>query len=327
MGTKEEILRRLRESGEFISGEELSGQLHVSRTAVWKNVNALREEGYGIESSTNRGYRLSSCPDRYSGDEIGAGLKTDLLGKHVFCFDSIDSTNEEAKRHALAGAPGGSVFVAERQTGGKGRLGRSWASPSGTGLWFSVLLRPGILPLKVSVTTLLAGLAVCRAVRGLTGCEAKIKWPNDIVIGGRKVCGILTEMAAEIDRIDFVVVGIGVNVNSTAFPEPLRRKATSLLLESGRPVRRVAVLQDILLQFETLLKRNAESDPAFWEEYKARCVSLGRRVGFTRRGAPARGTAVDVSPQGELIVLLPDGTREAVTSGEVVVQGIYGQTL
>ena len=217
------------------------------------------------------------------------------------------------------------MFVSEQQTGGKGRLGRTWASPSGTGLWFSVLLRPGILPIRVSVTTLLAGLAVCRAVRTLTGCEAKIKWPNDIVIGSRKVCGILTEMTAEIDRIEFVVVGIGVNVNNAAFPEPIREKATSLKLESGGAVRRVALLQNILLQFETLLKRNAEADPAFWEEYRARCVSLGRRVGFTRRGVPVRGTAVDVSPAGELIVLLPDGTREAVTAGEVVVQGIYGQ--
>lgn len=325
MGTKEEILRRLRENGGFVSGEELSAQLRVSRTAVWKSVNALREEGYGIESATNRGYRLGSCPDRYSEAEIGAGLETELLGGRVFCYDSIDSTNEEAKRRALAGAPSGSVFVAEQQTGGKGRLGRSWASPAGTGLWFSVLLRPGILPLRISVTTLLAGLAVGRAVRSLTGCEAKIKWPNDIVIGSRKVCGILTEMTAEIDRVEFVVVGIGVNVNNTAFPEAIREKATSLRLESGTAVRRIALLQNILLQFETLLKRNAESDPAFWEEYKACCVSLGHRVGFTRRGVPARGTAVDVSPRGELIVLLPDGTRETVTAGEVVVQGIYGQ--
>ena len=327
MGTKEQILKRLRESGEFVSGEELSGQLHVSRTAVWKSIQALREEGYGIESATNRGYRLSSCPDRYSEAEIGAGLETELLGRRIFCYETIDSTNEEAKRRALGGAPDGSVFVAEQQTGGKGRLGRSWASPAGTGLWFSVLLRPGILPMRVSVTTLLAGLAVCRAVRDLTGCDARIKWPNDIVIGGKKICGILTEMAAEIDRIEFVVVGIGVNVNTAAFPEAIREKATSLRIESGKPARRIALLQGILRQLETLLQQNAGSDPAFWEEYRALCVSLGRRVSFTRRGLPVVGTAVDVSSEGELVVLLPDGTREAVTAGEVSVQGIYGQEM
>ena len=325
MGTKEQILKRLRESGEFVSGEELSGQLRVSRAAVWKSIQALREEGYGIESATNRGYRLSSCPDRYSEAEIGAGLETELLGRKIFCYETIDSTNEEAKRRALGGAPGGSVFVAEQQTGGKGRLGRGWASPAGTGLWFSVLLRPGILPLRVSITTLLAGLAVCRAVRDLTGCDARIKWPNDIVIGGKKICGILTEMTAEIDRIEFVVVGIGVNVNTSAFPEAIREKATSLRIESGKPARRITLLQGILLRFETLLQQNAGSDPAFWEEYRALCVSLGRRVSFTRRGLPVEGTAVDVSSEGELIVRLPDGTTEAVTAGEVSVQGIYGQ--
>ena len=325
MGTKEQILKRLRENGEFVSGEELSEQLHISRTAVWKSINALRGDGYEIESSTNRGYRLESCPDLYSPAEIGAGLETEFLGRSVFCYESVDSTNEEAKRRALAGAPNGSLFVAEQQTGGKGRLGRSWASPTGTGLWFSVLLRPGILPLRVSVTTLLAGLAVNRAVRSLSGCAAKIKWPNDIVIGGKKVCGILTEMAAEIDRIEFVVVGIGVNVNNTAFPENIREKATSVRMESGKSLRRIALLQEILIRFETLLKQNAESDPAFWEEYKKSCVSIGRRVTFTRRGVPVKGTAVDVSPQGELIVQLSGGTRETVTAGEVSVQGIYGQ--
>ncbi|MVB09427.1 Bifunctional ligase/repressor BirA [Caprobacter fermentans] len=324
MGTKEQILNRLRENGEYISGEELSEQLHVSRTAVWKYINSLREEGYGIVSATNRGYRLESCPDRYSEAEIGAGLETEFLGRNIYCFDTIDSTNEEAKRRALTGAPNGSVFVSEQQTGGKGRLGRSFASPAGTGLWFTVLLRPGILPLRVSVTTLLSGLAVARAIRSLSGCDARIKWPNDVVIGSKKVCGILTEMTAEVDRIEFVAVGIGVNVNNTAFPESLREKAISIRMAGGKPLRRVSLLQEILIQFETLLKQNAEADPAFWEEYKSLCVSLDRQVEFTRRGAQVKGVAADISSGGELIVELEDGTRETVTAGEVSVQGIYG---
>lgn len=326
VAAKEEILRALRESGGFVSGEELSARLHVSRTAVWKDVNSLREEGYGIDSATNRGYRLVSCPDRLSPEEIGAGLGTEFLGRKAFCYASIDSTNEEAKRRALAGAPNGSLFVAERQTGGRGRLGRTWDSPAGTGLWFTVLLRAGSLPLRPTATTLLAGLAVCGAVRSVSGCDAAIKWPNDIVAGTRKVCGILAEMSAEIDRVEFMVVGIGINVNTASFPEGLREKATSLLLASGKPVRRVALLQEILRRFEALLKANAAAlTPEFLKEYTRRCVTLGRRVGFRRGGRKLSGTAEKITPRGELVVRLPDGRRETVFSGEVSVQGIYGE--
>ena len=328
MTAKERILRRLRESGGYVSGEELSALLGVTRAAVWKDVARLRAEGYGIDSATNRGYRLVSCPDRYSPEEITAGLETEALGKTVFCFGSIDSTNEEAKRRALAGAPGGSVFVSEQQTGGKGRLGRTWVSPAGTGLWFSVLLRPGVLPVRVSATTLLAGLAVCGAVRELTGLPAKIKWPNDIVIGAKKVCGILTEMSAEVERVEFVVIGVGVNCNGTSFPEALREKATSLRLETGKPVRRVALLQEILRRMESLLKKNALGlTPAFLEEYKSGCVTLGKPVSFQRGGRRVVAEAADISPEGELIVRLPDGSSETVFSGEVSVQGIYGQSV
>ena len=328
MAAKEEILRRLRESGGFVSGGELGEMLRVTRAAVWKDVSLLREEGYEIDSVTNRGYRLVSCPDRFSPEEIGAGLETELLGRHVFCYGSVDSTNEEAKRRALAGAPDGSVFIAEQQTGGKGRLGRSWVSPAGTGLWFSVLLRPGVLPVRVAATTLLAGAAVCGAVRGVTGCDAGIKWPNDIVSGTKKLCGILTEMSAEMERVEFVVVGVGVNVNATAFPETLQDKATSVRLETGRPVRRVALLQEILRRFERLLKENAVAlTPAFLEAYQASCASLGRLVGFERNGRRMTGTAVGVTPEGELRVRLADGSLENVFSGEVSVQGFYGRTL
>ena len=328
MSAKEKILQQLRESGGFVSGEELSGILHVTRTAVWKNINLLREEGYGIDSVTNRGYRLASCPDRYSPEEIGAGLETEMLGRNAFCYETVDSTNEEAKRQALAGAPGGSLFIAEQQTGGKGRLGRNWVSPAGTGMWFSILLRPGVLPLRIAATTLLAGVAVCGAIREITGCEAMIKWPNDIVAGTRKICGILTEMSAEMERVEFVVIGIGINANTTAFPEALQSKATSIRLETGKPVRRVALLQEILRRLEKLLKENAVAlTPAFLESYRSMCASLGRLVGFQRDGRRMTGTAADISPEGELIVRLSDGSLETVFSGEVNIQGFYGQTL
>lgn len=325
MALKEQVLKHLRESGGYLSGGELSGLLHVSRTAVWKSIQSLREEGYELDSVTNRGYRLLSCPDRYTAQEIRAGLETELLGKTVYSFDSVDSTNEEAKRQALRGAPNGSLFIAEQQTGGKGRLGRSFMSPAGAGIWFSVLLRPGILPLHVAATTLLSGLAVCGAIRKATGCPAMIKWPNDIVVGSKKVCGILTEMSAEMERVEYVIPGIGINVNNTAFPENLRDKATSIRLEIGKPVRRIPILQETLRRLEKLLKENAVSlTPSFLKEYKNCCVTLGRKVEFERGGRHIAAVAEDISPEGELIVCLPDGKTETVYSGEVSVQGIYG---
>ena len=337
MMLKQEILQNLRGNGGFLSGEELSGRLRKSRTAVWKGIEALRRDGYEIDSATNRGYRLVSCPDRYFPEEIAAGLETETLGRTAYCCESVDSTNEEAKRRALQGVPDGSLFVAEQQTGGKGRLGRGWLSPAGTGIWFSVLLRPGggrqpdglcLLPRQVSATTLLAGEAVCAAVRVRTACAASIKWPNDVLVGTRKVCGILTEMSAEVERVEFVVVGIGINANNASFPEELRQKATSLRIEQGEPVRRVSLLQEILRRFELLLKENADSlTPAFLEQYRRDCVSLGRRVAFLRGGRSVSGTAADISPEGELVVRMEDGTLETVRSGEVSVQGIYGETV
>ncbi len=325
MSTKNEILKYLQEHDGYVSGEELSEHLNVSRTAIWKNINTLRSCGYDIESVTNRGYKLVSCPGKISAEEITSGLKTKTLAKKVYCFDSIDSTNEEAKRQALCGAPNASLFIAEQQLGGKGRLGRVWTSPPGIGLWFSVLLRSSLMPLQVTNITLLAGLAVCSAIRSYTGCPAMIKWPNDVVIGSKKVCGILTEMAAEVDRVEYIVVGIGINVNNASFPDEISVKATSLLLESGKPVLRVGLLQEVLRTFETLLIEYKTDSKALLSEYRQSCLSLNRKVGFTRNNQKITATAVDISPQGELIVRCDDGTIMPINSGEVTVQGIYGQ--
>lgn len=325
MSTKEEILSCL-SGGGYVSGEELSANLGVSRTAIWKNINSLRDSGYEIESVTNRGYKLTFRPDIITEEEIAAGLNTKFLAKQIYCYKEIDSTNEEAKRQALRGAPDGSLFVAEHQLGGKGRLGRTWSSPLGTGLWFSILLRPDSIPEQITSLTLLAGLAVCGAVRVCTDCPAMIKWPNDIVIGSKKVCGILTEMAAEIDRIDYVVIGIGINVNNTLFSEELQAKATSLQLEAGHSVSRRELLQETLRQLEALLKIQKSGGSSFLiSHYRSLCVSLNRQVGFTRDKKMMTGTAVDISPEGELIVRCDDGTLFPVYSGEVTVQGIYGQ--
>jgi len=326
MTTKEEILNCLRGCGGYVSGEELSEKLGVSRTAIWKNINTLRDSGYEIESITNRGYRLVSRPDILSQEEISAGLNTKFLAKNIYCYNDIDSTNEEAKRQALRGAPNGSLFITEQQSGGKGRLGRMWASPSGMGLWFSILLRPDSIPKQITSLTLLAGLAVCGAVRTCTGRPAMIKWPNDIVIGSKKICGILTEMAAEIDRVDYVVIGIGINVNNTLFPEELQEKATSLKLEAGSPVCRIEILQETLRELEALLEtQKTDGNETLLSDYKKLCVSLNRQVGFTRDKRLMTGIAVDISPEGELIVRMEDGSLVLIYSGEVTVQGIYGQ--
>ncbi len=323
MNLKEEVLHRLRESGGYLSGEELSRLLGVSRTAIWKNINALREAGYEIESSTNRGYRLLASPDVLTAEEISAGLTTRILAQTIYRYESIDSTNQEAKRQALRGAPNGSLFLAEEQTGGKGRLGRGWSSPAGEGLWFSLLLRPEFLPEQVTLLTLLAGLSVCGAIRCQTGCPAMIKWPNDIVIGSRKVCGILTEMSAEMDRVEYVVLGIGINVNTQSFPDEIQSKATSLRMETGKAASRAALLREILAELEQRIQAaRAGETNSLLEEYKQLCVSLNRQVGFTRKGQAMTGTAVDITPDGELLVrcgeeLIP------VFSGEVTVQGIY----
>lgn len=326
LSTKDGVFEHLQAHGDYVSGERLSEQLGVSRTAIWKNVKALRSCGYDIESVTNRGYKLISSPNMVSVSVIESGLKTKILAKNIFCYDSIDSTNEEAKRQAVSGAPNGSLFIAEQQLGGKGRLGRVWVSPPGTGLWFSVLIRSSLVPLQVTNITLLAGLAVCRAIRNSTGCPAMIKWPNDVVIGSRKVCGILTEMAAEVDRIEYVIVGIGINVNNASFPDDLLIKATSLRMESGMPLQRVGLLQEVLRVFETLLVECKTDSNALLAEYKESCVSLNHKVNFTRNNQKLTATAVDISLEGELIVQCDDGSMIQINSGEVTVQGIYGQS-
>ncbi|HEX3038536.1 MAG TPA: biotin--[acetyl-CoA-carboxylase] ligase [Oscillospiraceae bacterium] len=326
--TKEEVLNYLRNTSNYVSGEELSEKLGISRSAIWKSINSLRESGYVIESATNRGYKLVSVPDALTEQEILNGLKTSVIGKTVYAYETIDSTNNEAKRQAQAGAPHGSIFVAEHQTDGKGRLGRTWSSPEGAGIAVTILLRPDASPLSITNITLLTGLAICNAIRAYTGCDAKIKWPNDIVIGGKKVCGILTEMAAEIDRIEYVVVGSGINVNNASFPEELSIKATSLFIESNHEISRVKLLQAILQKFERLLlEYNTQDDAAMLADYKKSCVNLGKKISITRNQKQICGTATDITPTGELLMICDDGTKLEINSGEVTVQGIYGEKI
>lgn len=322
---QEKILQMLRQSEGYLSGEQLSQELGVSRAAVWKVIQALRQEGYQINSSTNKGYRLASIPDIVTPSEIKNGLNTHQLGHHVVFLNEVDSTNEEAKRQGTAGAPHGTLCLAERQTDGKGRLGRNWVSTPGDGVWMSLLLRPNLAPFEVTQITLLAGLATCRAIRSLTGCDALIKWPNDIVIGGRKVVGILTEMAAQAECIDYLVVGIGINVNHSKFPEELAQKATSLSMETGKKWTRSRLVQEVLVEMEDLYDSFlTEMTSAFLDDYRKLCVSLGKQVRVQRGSTTLQGTAIDINTRGELIIKTSQGQQATINSGEVSVQGIYG---
>ncbi len=321
---KSNLLQLLRETDEYVSGEALSAQLGVTRAAVWKAVQALREQGYAIDAVPNRGYRLVGSPDALTEDEILPGLQTRWLGRTVYHYAEVGSTNVQARQEADRGAPDGSAFLAERQTAGRGRLGRTWDSPAGEGIWMSLLLRPQAAPQAMLPITLVTGLAVCRALRAQAGVDARIKWPNDIVAGGKKVCGILTEMSAEAEGIRHVIVGIGVNVNTERFPDELQATATSLRLLTGQAQDRKALAQRLLLECETAFDvLLADGFDAMRGEYRSFSATLGQHVRASGRDGVLEGMARDITPGGDLIIDTAAGPV-TVTSGEVSVRGIYG---
>ncbi|MBQ2670609.1 MAG: biotin--[Clostridia bacterium] len=270
-----------------------------------------------IDSVTNRGYRLVSSPDLITAEEITQNLNTEFIGRRLFIYDETDSTNERAK---ASGEIEGSVFIAEVQNHGKGSRGRGWVSPRGTGIWHSILLKPDIPPSEVSQITLVAGLAVCKAI----GMDAKIKWPNDIVIGTKKVCGILTEMSAETDMVHYVVCGIGINVNTEKFDAEIKHRATSMYIESGDKQIRNDIIARELNYFEYYYKKFLEGGLcAILDEYKENCVTIGRDVTVIYKKENVTGKAADIDENGALVVETADETIR-VTSGEVSVRGIYG---
>ena len=315
---KNKILNILSTADGYVSGENISERLGISRNAVWKHINKLRQDGYEIESVTKRGYKLISVPDVISAELIKDGLDTEFIGQNVVYYDETDSTNNEAKRNS--DMPDGTLFISEIQTGGKGRVGRAWVSPKGIGIWMSLLLKPHILPQDVAQITLVAGMATARSV----GCGAKIKWPNDVVIGSKKICGILTEMSAEIERVNYIVPGIGINVNTESFPDELKEKATSLYIESGRKFERYKIVQRFLKEFEILYKKFIKGGiAAITDDYRELCVTIGKEVSVIYPNRTINGRAIDINNNGELIVETDKGIIE-VDSGEVSVRGMYG---
>ena len=323
---KGEILKLLKETDGYVSGQELCRRFGVSRTAVWKVINQLKEEGYEIEAVRNRGYALKGAGDVLSEAELLSCLKTEWAGGRTVYFDATDSTNVQAKRLAEAHAPHGTLVVSDRQDGGKGRRGRSWASPSGVGIWMSLILRPEIDPSLASMLTLVAALAVRKGILEETGLSPLIKWPNDLVLNGKKICGILTEMSTELMEIQYVITGIGINVNQREFPPEIRDTATSLSLEAGRSFRRSSLIAAILKAFEkdyaAFLKTGDLS--LLLEEYNACLVNRGKEVCILDPSGEYRAVAEGIDESGSLLVTLPDGTRREIISGEVSVRGIYG---
>ena len=322
---KHEVLSFFENQEGYVSGEAISQALGVSRNTVWKAINQLRKDGYRIESSTKNGYRLVFAPDYFAAQQLEQQLTTRWMGRQLRILDQVDSTNEEVKRLAQRGAEHGLAVLAETQTKGKGRLGRGWVGDKLTGIWLSVLLRPKLAPREIGPITLVVGLAVCKTIRAVAGCDALLKWPNDVVIGRKKVCGILSEMQAEMDRVDYVVVGIGINVNTHAFPPELAHKATSLCLETGKEFARSELVCRLLLELEQAYDSFEQHgfDARLLQEYTAVCASLHRPVTVQRGGKTLSGEAVGVNEEGELLVKDAQGKILVVSSGEVTVQGIY----
>lgn len=323
---KEEILRLLRSADGYISGQELCNRFGVSRTAVWKAINQLKEAGYEIEAQQNKGYKLMAAPDLMTEAEIKSLMHTDWVAKEVLYFDTIDSTNTKAQELAEKGYPSGTLVVADKQESGKGRRGRSWVSPSGTGIFMTLMIKPDINPNNASMLTLVAALAVAKAITSVTGEEALIKWPNDIVINGKKVCGILTEMNAQFDYINHIVVGIGINVHNESFPEEISRMASSLMIEAGgKRFHRAQIIAETMSYFEqyydTFLKTQDLS--ALVREYDELLVNRNKSVRVLDPKEPFDGKAMGITPKGELIVDTWE-SRKLVSSGEVSVRGIYG---
>ncbi|WP_426752533.1 biotin--[acetyl-CoA-carboxylase] ligase [Myxococcus sp. Y35] len=319
--TQEElILSFLSESGEgYTSGEALSSKLGLSRTAVWKHVESLRSKGYRIEAVPARGYRLVSVPDRLTSLEVGPLLDTHDLGRTIHHFESLPSTNEKAFRLAQDGAEHGEVVVAEQQTAGKGRRGRTWVSPPGLNLYFSAILRPELPPQRAPELTLVAAVALAETLRD-AGADAAIKWPNDVHIDGLKVAGILTELSAEPERVHFVVVGVGVNLNSQAehFPDELRATATSVSLALGQPVTRARFAAALWTRLEEWLDLYLDTGfDAVRARWKALSSTLGQDVLVRTDRQELRGRAEDIDPSGALLVRTAEGLLERVLAGDV----------
>lgn len=322
---KAEILTILKDTDGYVSGQELCERFGVSRTAVWKAMNQLKKEGYEIESVQNKGYHLVKTPDILSKNELVSIRKKKWVGTEICYFDVTDSTNTQAKSLGEGDAPNGTLVVAGKQESGRGRRGRSFESPAGTGIFMTLLLRPEIEPQNASMLTLVSALAVAKGIEHMVDLPVQIKWPNDIVINGKKVCGILTEMSAQMDYVNYIVIGIGINVGNEEFPEEIKDVATSIYLESGKHVNRAMLIEKIWEEFEDYyeLYEKTQDLSSLVKEYDSYLVNRGQKVRVLDSKEPYEGKAMGITDRGELIVDTWEA-RRLVSAGEVSVRGVYG---
>lgn len=315
----------LRQSGGFVSGQEICGKLGVSRTAVWKTIRQLQEEGYQVEAVRNRGYRMIDGPDVVTAGEIESLLDTEWAGKQIVCYPETDSTNIQIRHLGDEGAPHGTLAVADRQMAGRGRRGRTWESPGGSCIYMSLLLRPDLAPEKAPMLTLVMACSVAEGIMDCADVKVQIKWPNDIIANGKKLAGILTEMSTQVDYINHVTIGVGINVNLQHFPEDIQT-ATSLFLETGEKRKRAPIIAAVMKRFEENYKifMRTEDMSGLMEKYSRLLVNQGREVRILGENAGYRACAEGINQKGELVVRKEDGTVENICAGEVSVRGVYG---
>lgn len=293
---------------EYLSGQAIADVLGCSRTAVWKHIESLRKEGFELEAVRRKGYRIISTPDKVIADEISLGLKTEDFGRSIHYEEVVETTQKVAHRLANEGAKEGTIVVAEEQSNGRGRMDRKWVSPKYTGIWLSIILRPNLPPHKAPQLTLIAAVSVVQAIEEVTGLSPEIKWPNDVLLNGKKITGILTEMQADADRIASIIMGIGINVNQSKedYPPELQDKATSLAIEKGQKISRAELIQALLLKLENLYKIYIEKGfhpiKLLWESY---AVSIGKYITARTLTGAIAGKAIGITDEG--VLLLEDG--------------------
>lgn len=324
MTTDAKILFALRRNPGGVSGSDLAGELRISRAAVWSHIEDLRKLGYDIEAAPHLGYRLLDEPDALLADDLLARLgKTKIIGRDIRVFEQTTSTNDVVEKLARDGVREGVVVFAESQTKGRGRLGRKWISPARKGLWFSILLRPNLRPQQTTQLTIASATALRRAIHSETGLPVEIKWPNDILVYGKKAAGILTEMSAELDRVRHVIPGIGIDVNQDAneFPPELRKIATSLKIERGESVSRAelaaAILRELDEDYTRVCAGKFSEISAEWEEH---CGTIGKGVTVQIGDRKIRGRAESLDDEGALILRTEHGQLQRITGGDVTVE-------
>ncbi|MBD7986097.1 biotin--[acetyl-CoA-carboxylase] ligase [Sporosarcina sp. Sa2YVA2] len=324
INVKNELLKRLFEAnGSPISGQEFADEFGLSRTAIWKYIKEFEEEGYGITSIRKKGYVLTHSPDRVNAANIQKHLKTKMYGHNITYYESCSTTQTIAHDDAQSGAPDGTLIIAEEQTAGKGRLARPWSSAARKGIWMSLIIRPSLMPQQAPQMTLVAAVAIVRAIEEVVKIEATIKWPNDIMIKGKKITGILTELQSDPDRVKAIIIGIGMNINHDMedFPEEIQSIATSLKLESGETIDRSRLIAEILsfLELYTHMYEKHGFSPIklLWEGYSN---TAGKRIKAVMLNETIEGVALGISEDGLLEVKQDDGSIRGIYSADIIVE-------